>query len=225
MPADLLSTYPDELSPAQAAALWVPYLTAYGIVLKGEVAAGDVVVLTAGNSAISLAAIQIVRDAGALPVPVVRSNKHVERLKELGAHDVIVTGEEDYRTRIAEITEGAGPRITFDAPGGDFVVTAAQAAAPGGVIIEYGILGGMKGRFPAEFVIGKDITIRGYTVGEVSTNPEQREMTVQYVLDRAKAGRFSPAVARTFALDDVQAAFDYIQTGPELGRTILVTEV
>ncbi len=223
VPAELLVEYPETLSPAQAAALWVPYLTAYGVILKGQVREGDYVVLTAGNSAVSLAAIQIVRDAGAYPVAVVRTGKHTARLRELGAHEVIVTGEEDYAARIAKITGGAGPRVTFDAIGGDFLATLCASAAVGGVVIEYGILGGIQGRFPVEFVLGKDLTIRGYSVSEVSTDPELRSAAVAYVLERVADGRFTPRVAQTFTLEDVQDAYTYVQSGPDLGRTVLLT--
>ncbi|MCA0252265.1 MAG: zinc-dependent alcohol dehydrogenase family protein [Propionibacteriaceae bacterium] len=225
VPAELLVEIPDSLSAAQAAALWVPYLTAYGVILKGQVQPGDHVVLTAGNSAVSVAAIQIVRDAGALPVAVVRSSRQRDRLRELGAHEVIVTGEEDYAARITEITGGLGPQVTFDAIGGDFLATLCQAAAPGGIVIEYGILGGIDGRFPVEYVLGKDLTIRGYSVGEISLNPELRATAAAYVLERVTQGRFTPRVAQTFALDEVQDAYAYVQAGPDLGRTVLVTGV
>ena len=223
VPAELLVEYPSVLSAAAAAALWVPYLTAYGVILKGQVAAGDYVVLTAGNSAVSLAAIQIALDVGAFPIAVVRSDKHAESLREFGAHEVIVTGREDYGARIAQITGGVGPRVTFDAIGGELLTPICAAAARGGVVIEYGILGGMGGRFPAEHVIGRNLTIQGYTVGEVVMDPALRDVAVAYVLERVADGRFAPRVARTFALDDIHDAFAYVESGPDLGRTVLLT--
>lgn len=81
---------------------------------------------------------------------------------------MVVTESEDYADRIAAITGGRGARITFDPVGGEFL---SAAAAPGGIIIEYGILAGDDGRFPVEYAIGKGLTIRGYAVSEIVTDP------------------------------------------------------
>lgn len=222
--SDLLSTYPDSLSPAQAAALWVPYLTAYAIVEPGDLQEGDYVALTAGNSAVALAAMHIARDAGALPIAVVRSAAKAEGLAEHGTHAVINTGTEDYVQRIAEITGGKGADLTFDAIGGDFLVQATEAAATGGTVIEYGVLGGMDGRFPVEHVIGKGLTVRGFAVSEIVFDPQVRARATAYVLDRVAQGRFTPQVARTFPLEQVVEAFEFIASGQGLGRTVLVTD-
>ncbi|WP_030621490.1 zinc-dependent alcohol dehydrogenase family protein [Streptomyces fulvoviolaceus] len=221
VPADLLCEYPATLTPAEAAALWVPYLTAYGVVTVGGIGSGDFVSIPAASSAVGLAAIQIVRDAGATPIAVTRTAAKADQLRALGAADVIVTQDEDYATRIAEITSGRGVRVTFDPIGGDFVQELAAAASPGGIIIEYGILAGGPGLFPQDFVIGKSLTIRGYTVGEILSDPKVREHATAHVLERLADGRFTPRVAKTFQLDQVVDAFAYIQSEQQLGRTVV----
>jgi len=49
-----------------------------------------------------------------------------------------VTNEEDFVGRVMEITGGRGARIVFDAVSGPMLEKAANVAAPGGIIIEYG---------------------------------------------------------------------------------------
>lgn len=223
VPADRLSAYPKTLAPEQAAALWVPYLTAYGVVHAGGIREGDYVVIPAGASAVGLAAIQIARDLGALPIAVTRAPAKVDQLHELGAHEVIVSSEEDYVERVRAITGGRGARVTFDPIGGDFLAQATAAASRGGVVVEYGRLAGEAGGFPQMAVIGKGLTIRGFTVSEIVSDPELRARAAAYVLERVADGRFVPRVARTFPLEDFAAAFAYVKAGPELGRTVLVT--
>ncbi|MFE2944287.1 zinc-dependent alcohol dehydrogenase family protein [Streptomyces sp. NPDC059255] len=224
VPADLLSEYPARLSPAEAAALWVPYLTAYGLVAAGGIEPGDFVALPAASSAVGLAALQIVLDTGATPIAVTRAAAKADELRALGAAHVIVTQDEDYAARIAEITSGHGVRVTFDPVGGDFLQEAAVAAAPGGIIIEYGILAGRPGPFPQEFVLGKGLTIRGWSVSEIFSDPRSREQAVTYVLDRVADGRFTPRVARTFPLDQVVDAYAHIRAEQRLGRTVITIE-
>ena len=62
VPAAVLGEYPDKMSPAEGAAIWMQYLTAWGaLVHYGKVTAGDFALLPAASSSVGLAAIQIVR--------------------------------------------------------------------------------------------------------------------------------------------------------------------
>jgi NADPH:quinone reductase-like Zn-dependent oxidoreductase len=107
IPATSLGKYPSNLTPVQAAAIWMQYLTAYGaLVHVGAVKAGDFVSIPAASSSVGLAAIQIVRDAGATAIAVTRTRAKREELLALGAHEVIVSEEEDYVERVKEITGG-----------------------------------------------------------------------------------------------------------------------
>ena len=224
MPADTLVELPANLSPEQGAALWIPYLTAYALVLLGQVRAGDHVVLPGGSSTVGLAAIQICRAVGALPIAVTRSEQKVAALLAAGAQAVVHTGTQDYVTQLDRLTDGAGARITFDPVGGSFLTAAAAASAPGGIIIEYGVLGGLDGRFPVEQVIGKGLTIRGWTVGELVADPVACRQAIDHVLQRVATGNYLPTVAAVFPLADVVAACHYVQAGTGLGRTVLLPE-
>ena len=60
-PADMLVPVPDGVSLAEAAASWMQYGTAYGIVDIARPRPGDFVVINAASSSVGLAAIQIAR--------------------------------------------------------------------------------------------------------------------------------------------------------------------
>ena len=115
VPVEVLGEYPKNLTPVQAAAIWMQYLTAYGaLVLVGGVKGGDFVSIPAASSSVGLAAIQIVREQGATAIAVTRTAAKRAELLALGAHHVIVGDEEDYVSRVREISGGQGARITFD---------------------------------------------------------------------------------------------------------------
>ena len=53
VPATALAHYPDNLSPEQAASIWMQYLTAYGALISlGKMKAGDYVLITAASSSV-----------------------------------------------------------------------------------------------------------------------------------------------------------------------------
>jgi NADPH:quinone reductase-like Zn-dependent oxidoreductase len=222
VPAGTLSEYPSRLTSAQAAAFWVPYLTAYGALVPiAHVGPGDFVSIPAASSAVGLAAIQIVRDAGATAIGVTRTSAKKDELLSLGANHVIVTKEEDYEGRVREITGGNGVRITFDPVGGPFLERLAAAAAPGGIVIEYGRLSGQPAPFPLMPVVGKGLTLRGYTMSEITRDPPAAAEAKRYVFDRLADGRFVPRIARTFPLDQTVDAYRFLKSDEQIGRVVI----
>lgn len=65
VPAAAVVERPDGLGAVEGAAVWMPYLTAYGALLEvGGMRAGDTVVVTAASSSVGLAAIRVARHVG-----------------------------------------------------------------------------------------------------------------------------------------------------------------
>jgi NADPH:quinone reductase-like Zn-dependent oxidoreductase len=222
VPAAVLSEYPSNLTTAEAASFWMPYLTAYGAFVSiARIEAGDFVSIPAGSSSVGLAAIQFVRDVGATAIALTRTSTKKDELLSLGANHVIVTGEEDYEGRIREITGGRGVRVTFDPLGGPFLEQLGAAATPGGIIIEYGRLSGQPTPFPVVPVIGKGLTLRGYTLGEILRNPQAAAAAKQYVSSRVAEGRFVPRVAKTFPLAQTVDAYRYLESTLQIGRVVV----
>jgi NADPH:quinone reductase-like Zn-dependent oxidoreductase len=222
VPVEVLGEYPANLTPVQASAIWMQYLTAYGaLVLVGGLKAGDFVSIPAASSSVGLAAIQIVRDHGATAIAVTRTAAKRDELLALGAHHVIVSDEEDYQERIKAITGGQGARITFDPVAGPNIEKLAAAAAFGGHIIEYGALAGAPTPFPLVTAMVKCLSIHGYTLMQVTGNPAAAAAAKKYVFDRLADGRFVPEIARTFAFADTVEAYRFLESNQQVGKVII----
>lgn len=223
VPADRLVEIPEGLSSAQAASLWIPYLTAYPIVehLRGS-DKGGYVLITAATSTVGHAAIQLVRHLGFEPIGTTRSAEKAEALKKLtGIKEVIVTTEENLVERVDAITGGQGVRLVFDPIGGKSITDLAAMAAPGAAIVEYGVIGGMEAPLPVPLLLGKGLSIEGFAVNQISDNPARRAEAVDYLLDGVRQGWLSPLVAQTFDLEDFEAAYRQLQKNDKLGRVVL----
>ena len=222
VPVGALGEYPANLTPTQAAAIWMQYLTAYGaLVHLGGVKAGDFVSIPAASSSVGLAAIQIVRDAGATAIAVTRTAAKRAELLALGAHHVIASEEEDYAARIKEITGGQGARLTFDPVAGPFLQKLAAGAAQGGTIFEYGALSGQPTPFPLFEALGRGLTIRGYVLMEVTINPVLLKTATKYVFDRLADGRFVPKIAKTFPFAQTVEAYQYLESNQQVGKIVI----
>jgi NADPH:quinone reductase-like Zn-dependent oxidoreductase len=223
VPVEALGEYPANLSPTQAAAIWMQYLTAYGaLVHYGGVKAGDFVSIPAASSSVGLAATQIVRDAGATAIAVTRTLAKRAELLALGAHHVIATEEEDYAARIKQITGGKGARLTFDPVAGPFLLKLAAGAAQGGTIFEYGALAMQPTPFPLFDALGRGLSIRGYVLSEITAYPVLLKPAKQYIFDRLADGRFIPKIARTFGLAQTVEAYRYLESNQQVGKVAIL---
>jgi NADPH:quinone reductase-like Zn-dependent oxidoreductase len=198
------------------------YVTAWGaLVHYGKVAAGDFVVITAASSSVGLAAIQIVKDAGAVAIAATRTSKKRDELLALGADHVIATEEEDIAARVKEITTGKGARLIFDPVAGPFVDKLAETAAYHGIIFEYGALSMQPTPFPLFTALGKGLSVVGYTLWEITRQPEVLEVAKRYVYDRLADGRFVPRIAKTFPFAQTIEAYKYLESNEQIGKIVI----
>ncbi|MFG3114496.1 zinc-dependent alcohol dehydrogenase family protein [Streptomyces sp. NPDC048197] len=226
VPASAAVHRPDELDAVGGAAVWMPYLTAYGALVEvGGMRAGDTVVLTAASSSVGLAAIQIAHRVGAVPLATTRTNAKKDALLKAGAADVIVTDEEDVAARVLDLTGGRGAEFVFDAIAGPGVVDLAKAVAPDGTLFLYGALSGEPTPYPG-FELGMPaLNMRTYTVTQETTaDPERLRRAVAFVSSGLRTGAFRPLVDRTFPLDDIAEAHRYMEAGTQVGKIVVTVD-
>ncbi len=222
VPASSLAEYPEKLSAAEGAAVWMQYVTAYSaLILHDGVRKGDAVLITAASSSVGLAAIQIVKAEGGLAIATTRRGNKRDALLAEGADHVIATEEEDLVERVEQITGGKLVRTVFDPVAGSFIEKLAKVTARDGTIFEYGALSMEPTPLPIMDMIGKAIGVRGASLTQVSRDPETLKKAKQYVVERLEDGRFKPKIAKTFAFKDSVAAYQYMQSNEQIGKVVI----
>lgn len=222
VPAASLAAYPENLSFEQGTSIWMQYLTAYGALIHyGKIQKGDYVVLTAASSSVGIAAIEIARAEGAIPIAVTRSPHKKAGLLEAGAAHVIVSSQENLSDRILEITQGRGASFYFDAIGGPEVEALAASAARGATLILYGALSPDPTPFPLFLALGKGLKIQGYTLVELDADPQVQKTARQYVYDHLQKGSFKPRIDRVFPFPEIAEAQRYMEQGEQIGKIVV----
>ncbi|GGP32922.1 zinc-dependent alcohol dehydrogenase family protein [Streptomyces melanogenes] len=225
VPAAAVVHRPTSLDAVGGAAVWMPYLTAYGALVEvGGMRAGDTVVLTAASSSVGLAAIQVAHRVGAVPIATTRTGAKRDALLKAGAAEVIATGEEDVVQRILDLTAGRGAEFVFDAVAGPGVLDLARVVAPGGTLIEYGALSGEVTPYPG-FELGMPaLNMRTYTALETTTDPERLRRAEAFVTSGLRSGAFAPTVDRVFGLDEIVEAHRYMEAGGQVGKIVVAVD-
>jgi NADPH:quinone reductase-like Zn-dependent oxidoreductase len=215
VPAAALLARPDGMDAITGAAIWMPYVTVYGMVAEvTRTRPGDHVVITAANNSIGMAAIQIVRHLGAIPIATTPRVAQAGPLRDAGAAAVIPT--EALRTPAAvttavrEATGGRGADLVLDAEGGPGVEHLVRACAPGASVLVHGGLSGQPTPLPGGTYA--PVWLRRYLVFEVTGDPAVLRRAEHFVRSGLATGGFAPVIDRVFDFEDVAAAHTYLDS-------------
>jgi NADPH:quinone reductase len=128
VPAETLSRKPQSLSMAQAAAIGVPYITAWeSVVSAAQIEPGETILIVGAAGAVGQAATQI---ANWKQVRVIGADTSSDPIP--GTESVINTKTEDLRERVFELTAGKGAHVVFDTVGGPMFEPALRSLRVGG---------------------------------------------------------------------------------------------
>jgi NADPH:quinone reductase len=222
VPAHAVAKHPASLSWSEAAAIWMQYLTAYGaLVPLGHLAAGDAVIITAASSSVGLAAIQIAKSLGAIPIATTRTGAKRDALLKAGAAHVIATQEQDLAAEVMRVTGNKGARLAFDPICGPGVEALAGALANQGTLFLYGALAPDPTPFPLFPALAKNLSFRGYTLFTVTRDPAALEQGKRFVIDGIAAGHFKPIIARSFPLAEIVEAHRYLESNQQIGKIVV----
>lgn len=222
VPASAVAKHPPSLSWTEAAAIWMQYLTAYGALVDiAQLTQGDTVLIPAASSSVGIAAIEIARRVGATPIALTRKSDKREALLKLGAASVIATEEQDLVAEAGKLTAGKGARVVFDPVGGPTVAKLAAAMAPRGILFLYGALSPEPTPVPLMEVLGKSLTIRGYILFEITSDPSRLSRAKQWVVDGLASGQLKPVVAKTFPLSEIVEAHRYLESNRQIGKIVV----
>jgi NADPH2:quinone reductase len=114
VPKEALSLKPKSLSMAQAAAVGVPYITAWASLINAaQIQAGETILIVGAAGAVGQAATQIANWKKAHVIGAALASDPIP-----GVESVINTKTEDLHARVMELTAGKGADVVFDTVGG-----------------------------------------------------------------------------------------------------------
>jgi NADPH:quinone reductase-like Zn-dependent oxidoreductase len=221
LPAYALANYPSQLSAIEGTSIWMQYLTAYGLIQFGKMRKGTHVLITAAASSVGLAAIQLANAVGAIPIATTRNKNKEESLKQAGAKYIINTSEADWVARVREATSGKGASLVFDPVVGPQLAQLAEAASEEATIFVYGALSPDPATLPLFAVIGKNLTIRGYTLFTIVKRASRLKRAKSWVVENLESGKLKPLIARTFKLAEIVEAHRYMESNEQIGKVVV----
>lgn len=214
MPAHYFTSMPRGYSFEQAATLPCAALTAWrALMVEAKVKPGDSI-LVQGSGGVSVFALQFAKAAGCRVIATSSSEEKLEKLKSLGADDLINYKEEPkWGSKAFKLTEGKGVDVVIEIGGPGTLPQSISAIGFGGHISMIGILTGYSGDVPVTRLFQKNAIIHGITVGSRS---HQRDM-----IAAIEANQIEPVISHTFELDKIADAFKLQENQGHFGKICL----
>ncbi|MEJ2710880.1 MAG: NAD(P)-dependent alcohol dehydrogenase [Anaerolineales bacterium] len=214
MPAHAFTKAPAGYTHAEAATLTCAGVTAWrGLMTCGQVKPGDTV-LTQGTGSVSLFALQFAKAAGARVIATSSSGEKLEKLKRLGADDVInYMAVPEWGQKAKELTDGRGVDHVIEVGGPGTLAQSIAACRTGGHIALIGVLTGFAGEVSIPAVFANQIRISGISIG---SRTDQEDMIRAITVNNIK-----PVIDSTFPLEEIVPAFRHYESQKHFGKVCI----
>src|SRR3954470_17086274 len=168
-PAQLCMPLPPGFPFTDAAAFIMTYATSHhALIDRGQLKAGETVLVLGAAGGVGTSAIQIAKAAGARVIAAASTDEKLALCKSIGADATINYTTQNLRDAIKEATGGKGPDVIYDPVGGDFAEPAFRSIAWRGRYLVIGFAAGPIPALPWNLPLLKGASIVGVFWGDFS---------------------------------------------------------
>lgn len=201
------------------------FTTAFdNVLVRGRLAAGEVLLVHGGSSGVGTAAIQLAARRGCRVLVTASSEDKLSACRDLGADAGIdYRAREDFDVAVRELTDGRGVDVVLDIVGGPYLERNLRCLAVEGRLVVIGLQGGSRAQLDLSLLLPRRLTItastlRARTVAERA--PLARRM-VQEVWPGFADGSLHPVIAARYPLDDAVEAHRLVESSAHIGKVVL----
>jgi len=213
-PENTLVRTPANLTDIEAAPLPVAGLTVWTILVEqANIRAGQTI-LVQGSGGVSLFAIQVAKMFGLKVIATTGSKEKEQKLKDLGADEVINYKEfPQWSNEAKRLNGGIGVDITLDIAGTDNIEQSILSVKQHGFVGLIGLLTGTKLTIDMIPLITNYVRLQAYSVG----NAQELNDFVNAI----EKNKMKPVIDSVFSIDKVQDAFHHFKSGNAFGKVII----
>jgi NADPH:quinone reductase-like Zn-dependent oxidoreductase len=225
-----LFALPDGVDYDTGASLLMTYGTNYhGLVDRGHVKPGDVVLVLGAAGGVGLSAVELSKAFGARVIAGVSSPEKAAMAREAGADDVVIYGRGPFdKAQSRELTEAfkaacgpQGANIVYDIVGGDYSEPALRAIAWEGRFLVVGFPAGIA-RLPLNLTLLKSCDVCGVFWGAFTArDPDRFKAEVAELFAMLADGRIGPRISARFPLERGAEAIATLENRQALGKVVV----
>ena len=223
-PAKLCMPLPAGFGPVDAAAFIMTYATSHHALLdRGQLKAGETVLVLGAAGGVGTAAIQIAKASGARVIAAASTQEKCDLCAAQGADVTINYDKDNFRERLKELTEGKGPDVIYDPVGGDYAEPAFRSIAWRGRYLVVGFAAGPIPALPWNLALLKGASIVGVFWGDFSRRESAANAAMMQELAKWYGqGKIKPVIHKTMPMAELKQAYAEMGSRGVMGKLVMV---
>ncbi len=214
VPAVNVIPIPDELDFVDAASVPLVFTTAWHMLVgRAGIRSGQTVLVLGAGSGVGIAAIQVAKLFHARVITTAGDEAKLGKAKQLGADYGINHYKQKISEEVRRITNKEGVDIVVEHVGTSTWDESVKCLKPGGTLVTCGATTGFDAKIDLRFLFSRQLSLLGSYMGTMGE--------LHDVLGHVFAGRLKPVVDKTFPLQDVRAAHEYMESGKMFGKIVV----
>ena len=224
---------PDHRSFTDGAALLLTYATSiHALYDRGDLKAGETLLVLGAAGGVGLAAVELGKARGARVIAAVSSEEKAQAARDAGADVAIVyprgpfdkDGSKALAQMFKEAVGRAGADVIYDPVGGDYAEPALRSIAWQGRYLVVGFPAGIP-KLPLNLTLLKSCDVRGVFWGAYAArDPKANAAHVETLFTLWDEGKISPRVSATYPLERGGEAIAALAARSVIGKVVVTLD-
>ncbi|CAN5698270.1 NAD(P)H-quinone oxidoreductase [soil metagenome] len=222
VPAPQCLPIPKGFDMLNAAALPENYFTVWhNLFERGQLKAGESVLIHGGASGIGTTAIQLAKAFGAKVFTTVRNTQKADAVTKLGADHAILYKDNDWAAEAKKLSGGVD--VVLDMVAGDYLPKNLQLLKQDGRCVVIALQGGATASISAAIVMVNRLTLTGSTLRpqSIASKGRMAQGLKEKVWPLLEAGTIRPIIYKTFPLKDAAGAHAELERADHVGKVMM----
>jgi len=197
----------------------------HALIDRGQLKAGETVLVLGAAGGVGTSAVQIAKAAGARVIAGVSSDEKAALCREIGADETLNYATENVRDRLKALTGGKGPDVVYDAVGGDLAEPVFRSIAWRGRYLVVGFAGGGIPALPWNLALLKGASVVGVFWGEfIKREPQAYAKALAELATWYGQGKVKPVIDSRIPMRSLKEAYARMGTRQVRGKLLLVND-
>ncbi|BAW26310.1 MULTISPECIES: NADPH:quinone oxidoreductase family protein [Pseudomonas] len=215
---------PASMDFTTAAAFGMTYGTSmHALRQRGQLQAGETLLVLGASGGVGLAAVEIGKAMGARVIAAASSAEKLAVAKAAGADELIDYSQASLREEIKRLTGGQGVDVIYDPVGGELFEQAVRGLAWNGRLLVVGFASGSIPQLATNLVLLKGAAVLGVFWGAFAQRqPEDNAANFKQLFAWHAEGKLKPLVSQTYPLAEAGAAIEKLGQRQAVGKLVVL---
>ena len=218
-----LMPLPETMDFRDGAAFPLNYGTTYhALKQRGQLQAGETLLVTGAGGGVGTTAIEIGKAMGARVIAAASTDEKLEIAKNLGADEVINYSDGELKEKVKALTDGLGADVIYDPIGGDIFLQCMRCVNWKGRVLVIGFASGPIPEVPTNLALLKGCSIVGVFWGRFTgAEPEENSKNFDELFALHAEGKLKPQITKSYSLDDAAEAISSLENRKATGKVVI----